>query len=65
MVKKITENNRTNGFNPNLSIGIVGYGSLDALKEIQDFFRTLEGFTTVYIKTSNGKLWIKEGNKED
>lgn len=60
--KKIKEN--MNGFNPNVTIGIVGYGPLDALQEIKDFFETLDGFNVVYIKTSSGRLWIKEGENE-
>ena len=59
--KKIKE---TNGFNPNVTIGIVGYGDLDTLQEIKYFFSKLSSFTVVYIKTSTGRLWIKEGSND-
>ena len=54
---------KMNGFNPNITIGIIGYGPLDALQEIKDFFEMIDGFKIVYIKTSSGRLYIKEGTE--
>lgn len=57
----MTEKKGLNGFNPDISIGIVGYGPVQSLNEIQAFFSQLPDFHIVYIKTSSDKLWIKEG----
>jgi hypothetical protein len=58
------ENGRQkNTFDPIFIIGIVGKCNLDVLKKIKDFFAGLEGFETIYIKTTKGKkLWIKESD---
>lgn len=48
-------------FDPIFTIGIVGKCRIRTLQEIKDFFEVLEGFETIYIKTTKGRrLWIKE-----
>lgn len=63
---KMEEENRKYSFDPIFTIGIVGRCKIDTLQEVKDFFEMLEGFETIYIKTTKGtKLWIKEGDKND
>ena len=52
-------------FDPPVTIGIVGHCRMGTLQEIKRFFQELEGFDTVYLKTTSGKLWIKEGDSND
>ena len=53
--------NRTVSFDPIFTIGIVGKCKLGTLQEVKDFFEMLEGFETIYVKTTKGKkLWIQE-----
>ena len=56
--------NRKVSFDPIFTIGIVGKGKLDTLQEVKDFFAMLDGFNTIYVKTTKGKLWIQEGDKQ-
>ena len=53
--------NGKESFDPIFTIGIVGKCKLETLQEVKDFFQMLDGFNTIYIKTTKGKLWIQEG----
>ena len=48
-------------FDPIFTIGIVGKAKMNTLQEVKTFFEMLEGFETIYIKTTKGnRLWIQE-----
>ena len=49
---------------PIFTIAIVGKCKLSTMQKVKDFFDTLEGFDTVYLRTTKGKLWIKEGDDD-
>ena len=51
-------------FDPIFTIGIVGRCKIETLKEVKDFFAMLDDFETIYVKTTKGKLWIQEGDKQ-
>ena len=58
--------NRTGGFDPIFTIGIVGRCKIETIQEIKAFFEMLDGFETIYIKTTKGKkLWIQEEDSFD
>jgi hypothetical protein len=48
-------------FDPIFTIGIIGKCKIETIQDIKDFFSTLEGFETIFVKTTKGKkLWIQE-----
>jgi hypothetical protein len=48
-------------FDPIFTIGIIGKCKIEKIQDIKDFFSTLEGFETIFVKTTKGKkLWITE-----
>ena len=61
---KMEDRNGTVNFDPIFTIGIVGRCKLETLQEVKDFFELLDGFDTVYVKTTKGKLWIQEGDEK-
>ena len=55
-----------NSFDPIFTVGLVGKCKIETLQEIKSFFSTLEGFETIYIKTTKGKkLWIQEDDNNE
>ena len=62
---KMEERNGNVSFDPIFVIGIVGRCKLNILQDVKDFFDELEGFETIYVKTTKGKkLYIMESDDE-
>ena len=59
------ERNGNSVFDPIFVIGIVGRCKIDTMQEVKHFFDELDGFETIYVKTTKGKkLYIMESDDE-
>ena len=59
------ERNGNINFDPVFVIGIVGRCKIDTIQEVKTFFDELDGFETIYVKTTKGKkLYIMESEEQ-
>lgn len=57
---KIEQKGLVSEFKPKIVLAVVGTCDLDTLKEIQDFFRMLNRFKVIYIRTDGCRLYITD-----
>jgi len=48
-------------FDADVTVGIVGHCPIETLQELKRTLEAISDFDLVFLKTSSGKLWIKEG----
>lgn len=56
---------KENNFNIPITVGLVGHVPIQHVKELKDAVETIPEFDLVFFKTSNGRLWIKEGDQDE